>query len=122
MLITIIVFGTGIFGLSAAGFSMFSDLDFKLSLLVAFALSFSSTVFAVKVIEEKGEMASLYGHTAIGILIMQDIFAVVFITASTGKVPSPWAILLIGLLFLFRPLLMLLMKRSGHGELLIDVH
>lgn len=119
MLITIIVFGSGIFGLSAAGFSLFSDLDFKLSLLVAFALSFSSTVFAVKVIEGKGEMASLYGRTSIGILIMQDILAVVFITASTGKVPSPWAILLIGLLFLLRPLLMLLMKRSGHGELLI---
>jgi predicted Kef-type K+ transport protein len=119
MLITIIVFGAGTFGLSAAGFSLFSDLDFKLSLLVAFALSFSSTVFAVKVIEEKGEMASLYGRTSIGILIMQDIFAVVFITASTGKIPSPWAILLIALLFLLRPLLMLLKKRSGHGELLI---
>ncbi len=119
LLITIMVFGAAFFGLSAAGFSLFSELDFKLSLLIAFALSFSSTVFAVKVIEEKGEMASLYGRSSIGILIMQDIFAVVFITASTGKVPSPWAILLIGLLFLLRPLLMVLMKRSGHGELLI---
>jgi predicted Kef-type K+ transport protein len=119
MFITVIVFGVGIFGLSAAGFSLFGDLDFKLSLLIAFALSFSSTVFAVKVIEEKGEMASLYGRTSIGILIMQDIFAVIFITASTGKIPSLWAILLIGLLFLVRPLLMILMKRSGHGELLI---
>jgi predicted Kef-type K+ transport protein len=119
MLITIIVFGAGIFGLSAAGFSLFSELDFKLSLLVAFALSFSSTVFAVKVIEEKGEMDSLYGRSSIGILIMQDIFAVVFIAASTGKVPSPWAILIIGLLFLLRPLLMIVMTRSGHGELLI---
>jgi predicted Kef-type K+ transport protein len=119
MFITVIVFGVGIFGLSAAGFSLFDDLDFKLSLLIAFALSFSSTVFAVKVIEEKGEMASVYGRTSIGILIMQDIFAVIFITASTGKIPSPWAILLIALLFLVRPLLMILMKRSGHGELLI---
>jgi predicted Kef-type K+ transport protein len=119
MFTTILVFGAAIFGLSVAGFSLFSALDFNRSLLVAFALSFSSTVFAVKVIEEKGEMASLYGRCAIGILIMQDILAVVFITASTGKVPSPWAILLIGLLFLLRPLFMLLMKRSGHGELLI---
>jgi predicted Kef-type K+ transport protein len=119
MFITVVVFGAGIFGLSAAGFFLFSTLDFSLSLLVAFALSFSSTVFAVKVIEEKGEMASLYGRSSIGILIMQDIYAVIFITASTGKIPSPWAILLIGLLFLIRPFLMLLMKRSGHGELLI---
>lgn len=119
MFITVLVFGLGIYGLSTAGFSLFSGLDFNLSLLIAFALSFSSTVFAVKVIEEKGEMLSLYGRVSIGILIMQDIFAVIFLTVSTGKIPSPWAFLLIGVLFLLRPLLMALMKRSGHGELLI---
>ena len=43
MLTTVIVFGTGIFLLATAGLSKFGTLDFKLSLLIAFALSFSST-------------------------------------------------------------------------------
>ena len=50
MLITVAFFTAAIFGLSLAGTSLFASLDFKLSLLVAFALSFSSTVFAVKVL------------------------------------------------------------------------
>jgi predicted Kef-type K+ transport protein len=92
MLTTVIVFGLGIFLLAAAGLSKFAVVDLKISLMIAFALSFSSTVFAVKTLEEKGEMYSLHGHVAIGILIMQDIIAVVFITASTGKLPSLWAL------------------------------
>jgi hypothetical protein len=47
-------------------------------------LSFSSTVFAVKVLEEKGEMNAVYGRIAIGVLIMQDIAAVA-LAVSTGK-------------------------------------
>ncbi len=119
MLITVIVFGSGIFMLAASGLSKFAALDFKLSLLIAFALSFSSTVFAVKILEEKGEMASLNGRVAIGILIMQDILAVIFITASTGKLPSPWALLVPVVLYAARPLLFKIMDRCGHGELVI---
>ncbi len=119
MLITVSLLGAGIYGLSVAGLSVFSGLDFRLSILLAFALSFSSTVFAVKVLEEKGEMSSLYGRVSIGILIMQDIIAVFFLTISTGKVPSLWAIPLIVVLILIRPLLKALMEHSGHGELLI---
>jgi predicted Kef-type K+ transport protein len=47
MLIIVIVFGMGIFLLATAGLSKFAALNLKLSLLVAFALSFSSTVFAL---------------------------------------------------------------------------
>jgi predicted Kef-type K+ transport protein len=119
MLITVIVFGVGIFMLATAGLSKFAALDFKLSLLIAFALSFSSTVFAVKILEEKGEMASLHGRVAIGILIMQDILAVIFITASSGKLPSPWAALVPVILYAIRPLLFKIMDRCGHGELII---
>mgnify|MGYP006166583685 CR=1 FL=1 len=61
-------------------------------LLLGFALSFSSTVFAVKVLEDRSDMNALYAKLAIGVLIMQDIFAVGFLTASTGKLPSIWAI------------------------------
>jgi predicted Kef-type K+ transport protein len=51
-------------------------------LLVAFALSFSSTVFAVKVFEAKNEIPSRHAATAIGILIIQDILAVAFLATS----------------------------------------
>ena len=103
--------------LATLGLPLVADLSVETAFLVGFALSFSSTVFAVKVLEDKGELASLHGRTAIGILIMQDIFAVVFLTASTGKLPELWAPALIGLIFLRWPLFYLL-DRVGHGELL----
>ena len=72
MLITVIFFSVGIFAVSLTGVSAFSALDFKLSLLLAFALSFSSTVFAVKVLEDKAEMSSLHGRVSIGVLIISE--------------------------------------------------
>lgn len=118
MLIVVVLGGIVLFWISLTGLKMFADVDFTVALLIAFALSFSSTVFAVKTLEEKGEMSSRHGEIAIGILIMQDIFAVVFLAVSTGKVPSVWALALIGLIPL-RRVLMRLMTRAGHGELMI---
>lgn len=86
------------------------------ALLIGFALSFSSTVFAIKVLEERGELSSLHGITAVGILVMQDIIAVLYLTISAGKIPSPWALAL-PLLYICRPLLFKLLDHSGHGEL-----
>ena len=114
----IVIFGAAIFGLALMHAPLFSDLDFRFSLMLAFALSFSSTVFVVKSLEEKGEMKSLHGRIAIGILVMQDIAAVIFLAASTGKLPSPWALLLF-LLIPLRPLFHHLLQKTGHGELLI---
>ncbi len=118
MIIIVVIFGAMVYGLSLAGLSFFSKLTLSSSLVIAFALSFSSTVFAVKILEEKGEMSSKHGRFAIGILIMQDMFAVIFITISSGKIPSPLALGLIGLFFLRKPL-MVLLEKSGHGELLV---
>jgi len=114
----IAVFGSGIFVLALIGAPVFTSLDLKGALLLAFALSFSSTVFVVKSLEEKAAMKSLYGRIAIGILVMQDITAVAFLSASTGNLPSPWAALLF-LLIPMRPLFHQLLQRAGHGELLI---
>jgi len=100
------------------GISRFIGLSAEVIALVAFALSFSSTVFAVKVLEEKGETASLYARIAIGILIMQDIAAVAFIATSTGKIPSIWALSLL-LLIPLRPWLQRLLESAGRGELQI---
>lgn len=114
------VLGAGL-GLLAAvvGLSMFAGLDLGQCLLLAFALSFSSTVFAVKALEEKGVSNVLYGRTAIGVLIMQDLFAVGFLVAAAGKYPTWWALLLPPAFMLARPLLMYLISKVGHGELLI---
>jgi predicted Kef-type K+ transport protein len=119
MMTTVVVFGAGVWLLGAAGLPVFNGLDWTLSLLIAFALSFSSTVFAVKTFEEKKEMASRHAGTAIGILIMQDIIAVVFLAVSSGKTPTLWAPALIVSLFLIRPLLLRFLSRLGHGELLM---
>ena len=117
MSICVIVLSVIFYGLALAGFSLFAGLSPTTALLLGFAGSFSSTVFAVKVLEDKGESSSLHGRTAIGILIMQDIFAVIFLTASTGTLPSPWAFALVGLYFA-RPILAFFLDRVGHGELL----
>lgn len=116
--VIVVVFGLVIYLLALAGVPFLSGMNIERSLLVAFALSFSSTVFVVKTLEEKGEIASLHGRIAIGILIMQDIAAVLFLTASAGKIPSAWALSLI-LLVPMRPLLIFILKRIGHGELLV---
>ena len=118
MLLTVLLFAVGLYVLGSAGLTLAAGLDFRTALLIGFALSFSSTVFAVKVLEEKGEMSALYGRIAIGILIMQDIAAVVFLAFSTGKIPSPWALLLLGFIPL-RFVLFRVLERSGHGELLV---
>lgn len=116
--IVVLVAGVVIYALAMIGIPMFTDLDLAEAFLIAFALSFSSTVFVVKALEEKGEMSALHGRIAIGILIMQDIAAVAFLAISTGKLPSGWAFLVL-LLIPCRPLVHHLLEKVGHGELLV---
>jgi predicted Kef-type K+ transport protein len=104
--------------LGVVGIPLLAETDARAAVLLAFALSFSSTVLAVKVLEEKGEMGAVYGAIAIGILIVQDLAAVIFLAASAGKIPSPWALLLL-LLVPGRVLLHKVLERAGHGELLV---
>jgi len=118
MLATVILAALFINAMAIIGLTQFSGLDPMAIALIAFALSFSSTVFAVKILDEKGEMNSLYGRIAIGVLIVQDIAAVIFLAASTGKVPTIWALGLL-LLIPLRPLLFKVLEKSGHGELQI---
>ena len=118
MLLIVLVNALLVLGLAQLSLPLFSGIDFATAAMIGFALSFSSTVFAVKVLEEKGDMASRHGRLAIGILIMQDIAAVLFLAVSTGKLPTPWALGLL-LLIPLRPLFFDLMKRAGHDELLI---
>ena len=112
-LVNVLLFAVSWFGLTA-----FTDLDWSTQALLAFSLSFSSTVCIVKILEESGEIKTRHGKLAIGILIMQDIVAVLFLVIATGKIPSIWALLLL-LLFFARPLWTIILERVGHGELLI---
>jgi glutathione-regulated potassium-efflux system ancillary protein KefC len=86
------------------------------ALLIAFALSFSSTVFAIQVLQERGEMSSRHASLAIGILLLQDVAAVLFIAISTGKIPE-WTALGLLLLIPLRPVILRLLSVCGHGEL-----
>ncbi len=105
-----------LFVLKTLGLAMAAELGWSAMVLLGFALSFSSTVFAVKVLEERSELGSLYARIAIGILVMQDVFAVIFLSASTGSLPSVWALGLV-LLWPAAKLLRLLLDRVGHGDL-----
>ena len=118
MAIVVVVFGTAIHLLALLGIPFLSGLDLSRALLIGFALSFSSTVFVVKVLEDRGESTSLHGRIAVGILIVQDLAAVVFLAISEGKVPSMWALLVL-LVIPLRPLLTGVLERVGHGELLV---
>jgi len=118
MAIIIALFGVLGLGFAALAVPLFDGLDLAGAALVGFSLSFSSTVFAFKVLEEKGELNSLHARIAVGILIMQDVIAVVFLAFSAGKIPSIWALGLF-LLIPLRPLLGRLLERAGHGELLL---
>lgn len=118
MIISILAFSGLVFLLSYTGLQMFSDISYQSALAIGFALSFSSTVFVVKTLEDRGEMTARHGKLAIGILIIQDIFAVAFITLTNDTVPSIYALALPLYLYLLHFLLFPLLKQSGHGEML----
>lgn len=118
MVVTVGVLAAVVLMLGRLGLPLFRELSMQSALVLGFGLSFSSTVFAAKAFEQRAELATRHATAAIGILIMQDIIAVVFLTVSSGKVPSPWALALLLLPFL-RPLLNGMLARVGHGELLL---
>lgn len=102
----------------APGVYLLLDVSWSTALMLAIALSFSSTVLAAKVLESKRELRAFHGRVAIGILIMQDLIALVVMSLAAGKTPSQWALIVFGLPLL-RPFLFRLLDASGHDELLV---
>jgi predicted Kef-type K+ transport protein len=100
------------------GLKLFMGLDWSTALLLAIALSFSSTVLAAKLLETKRELGTFHGRTAIGILIVQDIVALVVLAVWSGQTPNIWALLIFGVPLL-RPVLHRLLDFAGHDELLV---
>jgi glutathione-regulated potassium-efflux system ancillary protein KefC len=115
MLLTCLVIGVG---LSVLSVGVFVSLDWNTALLLAFAFSFSSTVLAVKLFEERGEMRARHALIAVGILIIQDLLAVGFLLYANEAPLSWWALSLL-LLPVLRPVLLRLLKAAGHGEMLV---
>ena len=104
--------------LSGVLFPVMALQDLSSAWTLALALSFSSTVFAVKIFEDRGESSAFHAQIAIGILVIQDILAVTFLVINSGYLPSVWAILLLGLVVL-RPALLWLLRAGRHGELVV---
>jgi glutathione-regulated potassium-efflux system ancillary protein KefC len=119
MALTTGIFGIILFALSFTGIHFLTDIDLIQTILIAFALSFSSTVFAVKVFEDYGEVNSYHGILAIGVLIIQDIFAVIFLATAGGQLPNIYIFALPVALIILKPILVFILKKIGHGELLI---
>lgn len=118
MLLVTLLIAALVFALSFSGLPLFYDLDFRTALLIGFAMSFSSTVFAIKILDQLGATGAIHGRIAIGVLVVQDVAAVLFLAFTTGKMPSLWALALF-LLLPLRPLLLALLEKTGHGELLV---
>ncbi len=89
------------------------------SSILAFGLTFSSTIFVVKVLEQRGDFATHYGRIAIGVLVIQDILAVLFMAFTAQKTPSAWLILLITALWPIRLLLSYILSRLKQSEMIV---
>ena len=117
-MITVVLVGSGTIGLA----SVIGVISLHGGLgtvgLLGFALSFSSTVLVVKVLEDRSDDGSYYGQIAIAILVLQDLAAVAFITIAGEESPSPWAFALV-LLVPAAWVLHRLLDRIGRGELLV---
>jgi predicted Kef-type K+ transport protein len=114
------VWGTAIGHLAITGLAGIAILSSGAGLpfALAVAFGFSSTVLAAKVLEGNRELRAVHGRVAIGILIVQDVVAVVLLAFMSLETPSPYALLLL-LLPLTRPAISWLLERCGHGELLV---
>jgi predicted Kef-type K+ transport protein len=97
---------------------MLLDLPVGTAVLVAVSLGFSSTVLTAKLLDAREELDSYHGRLAIGVLILQDVVAVLLLVVAGGGSPTVWALGLLALP-LFRPLLLRLMKAAGREELLL---
>jgi Kef-type K+ transport system membrane component KefB len=71
---------------AAGGLVLCRILDFEWmeAIFIATALTFSSTVVVVKLLDQKGELHSLYGRIAVGIFLVQDLVVVIVLTFVAG--------------------------------------
>jgi len=71
---------------AAAGYAVSRALGFAPAhaLFLAVAMTFSSTVVVVKLLDQKGDLDRLYGRIAVGIFLVQDIVVMALLTLLAG--------------------------------------
>lgn len=71
---------------AAIGFGIAYWMHFSIiaSAYIALALTFSSTVIVVKLLSDKRDLSSLYGKISIGVLLVQDVVAILVLVALAG--------------------------------------
>jgi glutathione-regulated potassium-efflux system ancillary protein KefC len=95
-----------------------SLLGFTNGLFIAVGLAFSSTVLAIKLLEDRQELNSYHGRIAVGILVLQDLVAIGLLFFTGAKQPTVWALAFL-VLPLLRPVALWLLDKSGYDELLL---
>jgi predicted Kef-type K+ transport protein len=118
MLLSTMGIGGVLFLLSYFSLPLFEGISLESAIVIGIALSFSSTVFIIKSLEQRGEITSRHGRFAIGVLIIQDLFAVLLLTFSKTEWPSIWVLTLPVYLYVVHFVLSRLLSHTGHGELL----
>lgn len=65
-------------------FSLLLGFSFVAGIYIGLALTFSSTVVVVKILNEKRDYDSLYGKLSVAILLLQDLVAIFFLILFSG--------------------------------------
>lgn len=78
----VITFISGLF------LSLIFKFDIITSVYIATALTFSSTIIVVKLLSDQREMHSLHAKFSLGILLFQDVFAILFLMVLSGFNPQ----------------------------------
>lgn len=107
---------------TGVGFSLLflmAEMPLSSAIFLGLGMTFSSTVFAAKMLEERSELGAFHGRLTLGILVMQDLAAMGMLVAAKGSAPSPWALLLLLCIPLLRSPLKHILTWSGHSELLL---
>src|SRR3990167_5569939 len=90
-----------VIGLSTFILALLFKFTLLASFYIALAIIFSSTVIVVKLLGEQKDTNSLYGKLTIGILLLQDLFAVVILMFLAGIGPRGQPFEWRGLIFTF---------------------
>ena len=70
------------------GLSLLLGFEMMEAVFLAVALTFSSTVVVVKLLDQKGDLDSLYGRIAVGIFLVQDMVVIAALTILAGLAAS----------------------------------
>lgn len=90
---------------AAWGLGLWLGIEGMEAVFFAVALTLSSTVVVVKILDEKREFSRLYGRIAVGILLVQDMFVILLLTLlagmETGESRMDAHVMLVGVLKAF---------------------